>query len=436
MKKHNFEFLSIFRKLEVQVVVSLIFAIIYWFFLPEFAPYIKWIWELFMKLLKVFLAPLLFFSVVWAILWLGNFKKLWNIWVRTFGYYMLTTTLAITISLIVMNIFKPWVWAKFGFEEWFNSAQVESLTFSWFLKWLIPDNIITAFVELNAMQIVVMWLILWIAILATKQKEWIKLARDFFDIVLNWILKFIEFVIKLTPFWVFAIVANVVAENWIESMKELVPFSLVILLALFIHSFITLPTIWFLIWKFNPFVYLSKVKEAILVWFSTASSSATMWLSMSVAEKKAKLNKEVVNFTFPIWTTVNMDWTALYQAWVAIFVSQVLGVELSIIAQLTIVTIVILASVWAAWIPWAWILILTTVFLSIWLPVEAIWIILAVDRILDMFRTWVNVWWDLLTAKVVDSLYNEDISKKARKEASKLQDIIEERAENVVIEGF
>ena len=188
-----------------------------------------------------------------------------------------------------------------------------------------------------------------------------------------------------------------------------------ILIALFFHALVSLPTIWYLLWGFNPFTYLMKVKEAILVWFSTASSSATMWLSMSVAKNKAHLNEEVVNFTFPIGTTVNMDWTALYQAWVAIFVAQVLGIDLSIIQQLTVVAIVILASIWAAWVPWAWILILTTVFVSVWLPVEAIWIILAVDRILDMFRTWVNVWWDLLTAKVVDTYYQKELKSTFKK---------------------
>jgi len=422
-----------FKKLEFQVIIALFLALCIWNYFPQIIPYFGWMWEIFMKLLKVFLWPLLFLSILVAILWVWDFKKLWNIWTKTFAYYMLTTTLAIWCSLILMNICKPWVWANFWFEKWFNSTQVESLTFISFLKWLIPNNIFVSFVEFNAMQIVIMWIILWISILVATQKESIKKINEIFEILLNWILKFIEFVIKLTPFWVFAIVAKVVAENWISSMEKLLPFSFVILLALFIHSVIILPFLWFFVWNFNPYIYFLKVKEAILVWFSTASSSATMWLSMGVAEKKANLSKEVVNFTFPIWTTINMDWTALYQAWVAIFVSQILWIDLSIISQLTIVLIVILASIWAAWIPWAWIIILTTVFLSIWLPVEAIWIILAVDRILDMFRTWVNIWWDLLTAKVVDTFYRKEISKKAVKRAWKLQEIIEERAENVVI---
>lgn len=427
----------VIKRLEFQVVVALFLAIYVGVFFPEISSStlnlatgeiekttyfhidsIAWMWDMFMKLLKVFLWPLLFFSVFSAVLGLGDFKKLWNIWLRTMLYYMLTTTLAISVSLILMNIFEPGVGLNFGFKE-FSPETIEKLTFSSFIGSLIPSNIFQAFVDLNAMQIVSTGMILWISVLAIWKNKDTEALHALIETLNTGILKFISFVIKLTPFGVFAIVAKVVYENWVESMINLLPFVAVILFALFIHAFLSLPLIGTIIGNFNPFKYFRKVKEAILVGFSTASSSATMWLSMSVAKNKAHLSKEVVDFTFPIWTTINMDGTALYQAWVAIFVAQVLWIDLTIMAQLTIVLIVILASVWAAGIPWAGILILTTVFLTIWLPVEAIWIILAVDRILDMFRTGVNVWWDLLTAKVVDKIYRKNIDTAGNKKKKK-----------------
>ncbi len=427
----------VIKRLEFQVVVALFLAIYVGVFFPEISSStlnlatgeiekttyfhidsIAWMWDMFMKLLKVFLWPLLFFSVFSAVLGLGDFKKLWNIWLRTMLYYMLTTTLAISVSLILMNIFEPGVGLNFGFKE-FSPETIEKLTFSSFIGSLIPSNIFQAFVDLNAMQIVSTGMILWISVLAIWKNKDTEALHALIETLNTGILKFISFVIKLTPFGVFAIVAKVVYENWVESMINLLPFVAVILFALFIHAFLSLPLIGTIIGNFNPFKYFRKVKEAILVGFSTASSSATMWLSMSVAKNKAHLSKEVVDFTFPIWTTINMDGTALYQAWVAIFVAQVLWIDLTIMAQLTIVLIVILASVWAAGIPWAGILILTTVFLTIWLPVEAIWIILAVDRILDMFRTGVNVWWDLLTAKVVDKIYRKNIDTAENKKKKK-----------------
>lgn len=404
MKKH-----IIFR-LEVQVISSLIFAIIAWIYIPQILPYIEWMWIMFMTALKVFLWPLLFFSITTAILSLWDFKKLWNIWARTFWYYILTTTLAISTSLVLMNIFTPGKDSSLWDAIAFNSAQVQELSFTQFLLDLIPNNIFVAFVEFNAMQIVMTWIILGISLLALWKVKKVNEVKNLFETLNEWILKFISFVITLTPLGVFAIVTKVVVENGSSAILDLIPFVVVILLALFVHACIILPFIWFLIGWFNPFRYFWKVKEAVLVGFSTASSSATMWLSMNVAKNKWNISKEVVDFSFPIWTTINMDGTALYQAWVAIFIAQVFGIDLSIAQQLTIVIVVILASIGAAWVPGAGILILTTVFLSIWLPVEAIWIILAIDRILDMFRTGINVWWDLLTAKVVDRFYKNTLA--------------------------
>lgn len=307
-----------------------------------------------------------------------------------------------------MNTFKPGEWVVFNFDN-FTPEKLEELSFSGFLLGIIPDNIITAFVELNAMQIVSMGIILGIALIAYGKKEEVLQLKTLTETINNGILTFISWVIKLTPLWVFAIVSWVVAQSGIESILKLLPFAWVSLLGLAIHSCITLPSIWYFIGWFNPRKYFLKVKEAILVAFSTSSSSATMWVSMRVARENAKLSDEVVKFTFPIGTTVNMDGTALYQAGAAIFVSQVMWIDLDFAQQITIVIMIILASIGAAGIPGAGIIILTTVFLSIGLPVEAIGIILAVDRLLDMFRTAVNVWGDLLTAKVIDVFYSKNL---------------------------
>lgn len=394
--------------LEIQVIIALFLAIICGIYFQELIGYLWWIGVLFMKLLKVFLAPLLFFSVLSAVLGLWDMKKLGNIGLRTMGYYMLTTTIAISTSLLLMNAFQPGKWVSFTFPD-FAPDTIEALSFSSFLLSIIPDNIIVSFVEMNAMQIVTLGIILGVALICYGKKEETLQLKTIIETLNAGILIFIGWVIKLTPLWVFAIVSNVVAESGLESIINLLPFVGVSLLALCIHAIITLPTLGYCIWKFDPYKYFLKVKEAIVVAFSTSSSSATMWVSMRVARENAKLSDEVVKFTFPIGTTVNMDGTALYQAGAALFVAQVVGIDLNFAQQVTIVIMIILASIGAAGIPGAGIVILTTVFLSIGLPIEAIWIILAVDRLLDMFRTAVNVWWDLLTAKVIDRFYVKNL---------------------------
>lgn len=401
--------IPLLKRLEVQVILALIFAVLFGIHFPEYIDKVSWMGPIFISLLKVFLAPLLLFSIIGAIIGLGDIKKLGNLWIKTIGYYMLTTTLAISVSLVLMNLFQPGV----GAEIILGTVQKdigEGLSMWTFLESMISWNALQSILDVNAMQIVLIGMVLWIAILTLKKKE-TKLLGDIFSALNTAILKFIMFVIKLTPLWVFAIVAKVTATNGTEGLQALLPFSYIILAALAIHAIITLPILAYFLGKTNPYKYFTEVKEAILVGFSTASSSATMWLSMKTAEEKGGVSKEVVHFTIPLGTTVNMDGTALYQAWVAIFVAQVLGIDLTILQQITVVFIVILASVGAAGIPGAGILILATVFLSIGLPVEAIWIILAVDRILDMFRTAVNVWGDLITAKIIDKFYKKNLQK-------------------------
>lgn len=285
-----------------------------------------------------------------------------------------------------------------------------------------------SFLDINAMQIVVIAIGLGIALISLKDKRKVVLINDVFSTLNDAILSFIMFVVRLTPFGVLGIVSKVVAENGVESIGALIPFSSIILLALAIHGIITLPLFAYFLGKFHPYKFFSQVREAILLGFSTASSSATMGLSMQVAKEKAHISDDVVNFTVPLGTTVNMNGTALYQAGVAIFIAQVLGIDLSLVQQITVVVIVIMASIGAAGVPGAGILILTTVFLTIGLPVEAIGIILAVDRILDMFRTAMNVWGDLITAKVVDHFYSNHVEERGllerlKRKTTKKEDI-------------
>ena len=211
---------KIFKRLEVQVVIALILAIISWIYLGELTLSISWIWVLFMKLLKTFLAPLLFLSVLSAVLWLWNMKKLWSIWSRTIAYYMLTTTLAITTSLILMNAFKPGKWVDFDFET-FTPDKLEALSFSGFLLSIIPDNIVQSFVDLNAMQIVTMGIILWIALISYGKREEILQLKTLSETVNNGILTFISQDNKPTTLRELAIISWKEAQRREESIIKI-----------------------------------------------------------------------------------------------------------------------------------------------------------------------------------------------------------------------
>jgi proton glutamate symport protein len=221
----------------------------------------------------------------------------------------------------------------------------------------------------------------------------------------NLILEFTKLIILFTPLGVFGLVAALVAEEGLSAITDMWLFCLVVIGALAIHVLIVLPALAYAFGRFNPYTYLRQVLKPILVGFSTASSSATLPVTMTTAVEKGGIEKKVAEFTFPMGSTVNMDGTCLYQGIVALFVAQALGVDLSLSQQFTIAFSVVIASIGASGIPGAGIVMLAVVFAAVGLPIEAIAIIMSVDRFLDMFRTASNICGDLIVAKIVNRYY-------------------------------
>lgn len=259
----------------------------------------------------------------------------------------------------------------------------------------------------NAMQLVVLAFVFGFAAL-TIAPDKRALMFEGADRLNETILAFTKLIIKLTPFGVFGLVADLVAKQGIGTVFSLWVFVVTILGALFFHALVTLPIVAALFGKFNPFQYMSQIKKPLLIGFGCASSSATLPVSMSEAVEKGGVDKKVVDLVLPIGSTINMDGTALYQAGVAIFIAQALGIDLTMTQQLTIVSAVIMASVGAFGIPGAGIVMLTVVFESVGLPIAAVAAIMSVDRFLDMFRTSINIWGDLSVAKIVNHYYNKE----------------------------
>ena len=403
--------MTIKLKMEYQILIAISLAISVALISPATALNFEFLGTVYLKLLKFVIAPLLFFSIVSAIVGLGNIKEMGRLGGITLSIYMSTTVFAIIVSLIVMNIFTPGVGVDLGDFEKFNPSTVQELSFSSFLLSVVPSNAISPFLESNAMQLVFISFLIGAATLSLSDKESIKRVFQNTEDISQIILKFTSWIIVLTPIGIFGLIGAMVAKSGIDSILNLWKFVVVILLGLSIHKFIILPMIAKKLGKFNPYKYIFKLKEVVLFAFSTASSSATLPLNLSKSVEIGGVSKKIANLVLPIGATVNMDGTALYQAAVAIFVAQALGIELTLIQQLTIAFIVVVASVGAAGIPGAGIVLLTTVFATIGLPIEAIGAIMVVDRFLDMFRTAVNVTGDIYVTKIVDNIYKKDLEK-------------------------
>ncbi len=395
--------MSIMKRMEVQVLISLVLAVLVGIFTPDLGISSKWMGTMFLNLLKMVVPFLLFFSILTAVLGVGDAKTMGSLGSRTIGLYMFTTVLAIMTILFVMNTFQPGVGFNIGtYAE--NTQKIQELSISSFLSGMIPTNIIEAFAEGKAMQLVVLAFIAGFAALRIAPEKREKLFNGA-DNINDAILSFTKLIIVLTPLGVFGLVADLIARQGMNTILGLWPFVITILGALFFHAFVVLPAVAWSFGRFNPYRFMFQIKKPLLIGFGCASSSATLPVSMSEAVEKGGVSKKVVDLVLPIGSTINMDGTALYQAGIAIFVAQALGIDLAMSQQLTIVFAVVLASVGASGIPGAGIVMLTVVFESVGLPIGAVAVIIAVDRFLDMFRTSINIWGDLTVAKIIDRYY-------------------------------
>ena len=221
------------------------------------------------------------------------------------------------------------------------------------------------------------------------------------------VMKVAVWIIALSPVGVFALVSYVIADKGLDVILSLWIYALAVVVGLVIHGAINLPAIGYFIGKFSPYQYFHRVKEALLIAFSTSSSAATLPVSLEVSTKKGQVREEVASFVLPLGATINMDGTALYESIAAIFVASLYGIKLTIGQQLVIFFTAALAAIGAAAIPSAGLVTMTLVFSAVGIPLEGIAIILSIDRFLDMMRTTVNVWGDLIGAKLIERFVSE-----------------------------
>ncbi len=392
------------RKVENQTLYAVILAVLLGVVLPNFAQPLKVVGDIFLRLLKSIAIPLVMASIFVSIASLRGMEELKELGIKALVYYTATTFLAVLTGLVVVNLF-------FGIGETnitppsaghFEPKQVSLYDF---FVGFFPDNIFKALAEGKVIQIIVFTILFALGVLAIVQNlKGKETVINFFSGMNDALLNVAQWVIKLTPLGVFAIVYYNVAVHGLSAFAELWKYALAVLVGLFWHAFVNLGLITYVFAKAKPWEYFAKVREALLVAFSTASSSATLPVSLEVAEKKAGVDKKVTGFVLPLGATVNMDGTALYEAVAAMFVASVYGIHLSLEQQIIILITATLAAIGAAGIPSAGLVTMTLVFSAVGLPLEGIAIILAIDRFLDMFRTAVNVWGDLIGAKVIDTL--------------------------------
>ena len=376
-------------------------------FLPEIALEQKFIGDIFLTLLKMLIVPLIFASVFLAIATLGSIEDLKDLGIKAFIYYFSTTALAVLLGLIVVNIINPGVGLNIsGFET--NIEQAKEVPISELLISIFPSNIFASLSEAKILQIIFFAIVFAIASLYINKNQKGVLV-NFFDAINDTMMVLAKWVIKLTPIGVFSLISYVVAKSGYETILSLWEYVITVVIALLLHAVVVISIIAYVVGKFNPLEYFLNIREAILIAFSTASSSATLPVSIEVSEEKGGVDKKSAGFILPLGATINMDGTALYESIAVMFIANLVGVDLTITQQIIIFLTVILSSIGAAGIPGAGLVMMTMVLSMVGLPLEYIAVIIAVDRFLDMLRTAVNVWGDLVGAKLLDNLRRKSL---------------------------
>ncbi|NPB05341.1 MAG: dicarboxylate/amino acid:cation symporter [Aquificae bacterium] len=400
-----------YRKLENQTLYAVVAALLLGALAPQAAEFLKPIGDAFLRLLKAIAVPLVMASIFVSIVSLGSLRELKELGLKALLYYASTTFLAVLTGLVVVNLFFGLTGAPELEAKPAADFEPKEVSLSDFFVSFFPDNVFAALAEGKVIQIIVFTLLFALGVLAIANERAKGTVVSFFSGVNDALLKMAGWIIKLTPVGVFAIVYYTVAVHGFEAFLELWKYALAVVVGLLWHATVNLGLIGYLFGRFRPWEYFAKVREAVLVAFSTASSSATLPVSLEVAQKKAGIDRRVAGFVLPLGATVNMDGTALYEAVAAMFVASVYGIELSLEQQLIILITATLAAIGAAGIPSAGLVTMTLVFTAVGLPLEGIALILAVDRFLDMLRTAVNVWGDLVGAKIIDRLMGKKAAK-------------------------
>ena len=385
-----------------QILIAFALSVLYGLFFSEHVHLVAWMGDIFIKALKMIIIPLIFTSIISGIANVGSGDNLGRLGFKTIGYYLSTSTAALFTGLVIVNIFKPGVGADLGFANQVEGLGVAKESFGSTLMNIVPDNLFVAMVENQILSIIFFAILMGFFITKTKEKSQ-KILLGFFDSLFELIMKITLFVIRFTPYGIFGIVAKQIAENndLGELFSRLGLFMLVVILSLFIHAFIVLPIVLITIGKVSPIRHFNAMRTPLITAFSTSSSNATLPLTMNAVKKNSGVSTKISSFTLPLGATVNMDGTALYELVAAMFIAQAYGIELTFTEQIIGVLTGLLASIGAAGIPMAGLVMISVVLSAMGLPLEGVGLILAVDRILDMFRTTVNVWSDSCGAVII-----------------------------------
>jgi len=373
---------------------------------------------LFLNALKMLIVPLVVSSIIVGIAGIGGGGAFGRLGLKTLAYYATTSLFAILIGLTIVNLTAPGIIDGQPAKEQLGMEQVSDEVVARvegkgagdlvgiFLR-MVPTNIVAAAADGQMLGLIFFSLLFGFFMTRIEEpyaESQYKLWNGLFQVI----MKITDWVMKFAPIGVFGLVAKVVAGTGFAAIVPLAWFFFSVLAGLAVHFLLVLPALLYFVGRVNPMRHYRAMAPALLTAFSTSSSAATLPLTMECVEKNAGVSNRTSSFVLPLGATVNMDGTALYECVAAMFIAQAYGIELGFVQQFTIVLLALVTSIGVAAIPSASLVAIAIILGAIGLPLEAIGLILAVDRVLDMCRTSVNVFSDSCGAVIIARLDGEE----------------------------
>ncbi|KEP69107.1 sodium:dicarboxylate symporter [Thioclava dalianensis] len=355
--------------------------------------------KMFVNALKMLVVPLVFFSLICGVTGIGDIRVLGRVGGKSFGLYMLTTAVAIAVAIVIASLIGP--------GKGFDMAGIDTSGISgkqapsvWdVFAGIVPTNPVAAFANGEMLQIIFYTIILGIAVLMLghESKGFVKAAEYMNEVM----MKIVAIVMAFAPIGVFALIAKTFTEQGIDLFLPVLAYVLTLVFALLLHLFGTLMLFLKMFSGLNPITFMKKIRPAQVFAFSTASSNATIPVTLRCVTERMGAKNSVASFCVPFGATINMDGTAIMQGVATVFLANVYGIDLGLGGYLTVIAMAVLASIGTAGVPGVGLVMLTMVLSQVGLPIEGIALILGVDRLMDMIRTAVNITGDAVVTTIV-----------------------------------
>ncbi|OUS17346.1 dicarboxylate/amino acid:cation symporter [Gammaproteobacteria bacterium 50_400_T64] len=353
--------------------------------------------KIFIASLKLLVVPLVFVSLVCGSSAMGANASMGRMAGKTLALYLLTTAIAVTLALLFANLINPGLGIDMSSTATYVAKEAPSV--KEVLINIFPTNPVKAMAEGNMLQVIVFAILMGVAVSHSGEKG--KEVLSFFESFNEVVMTMVTLLMHLAPYGVFCLLAKLFSQLGLTAILDLAKYFFTVAFVLLVHGLVVYTGIFKLLTRLSPWVFLKNVRPAMLFAFSTSSSSATMPVTMNVAEKRLGIDNGIASFTVPLGATINMDGTAIMQGVATVFIAQAFNIDISIGGYVAVVLTATLASIGTAGVPGVGLITLALVLQQVGLPVEGIALIIGVDRLLDMMRTAVNVTGDCMVSSVV-----------------------------------